>query len=139
MTTQTTNSQLLKVSLVLFTVVVIVYGLIFFIIPDIYGKISGGDPVPSGYIRWHGGVLISFGIGAIMVLRNPVNQGIFVTTIAIGTLICGLTLLYSLSFENVGTGNPWSTACPAIVNLILSAMFWISLKQGKEILWTKDT
>jgi hypothetical protein len=131
------NAQLLKVSLLLLAVVTLVYGLIHLIIPAIYIKISGGDPIPSSWIRWFGGILIALGIGAIMVFRNPLKQGIFITVIALGTLFCGFTLLYSLFFENDGIGNIWATAVPAIVTLILSALFWISLKQAKDILWNE--
>jgi hypothetical protein len=134
--TQDKNSQLLKVSLVLFAIVAVVYGLIHLIIPDLYVKISGSDPIPSSWIRWFGAILISLGVGAIMVFRNPVKQGIFITMIAIGTLLCGLTLLYSLIFESAGIGDPLATVIPVIVNLILSALFWISLKQAKAVLWS---
>jgi hypothetical protein len=67
-----------------------------------------------------------------MVFRNPEKQGIFIKMSAIGTLIVGLTNLYSLSFESVG--DTWSTLTPAIVILILLALLWISLKKAKDIL-----
>jgi len=114
-----------------------VYGLVYLFIPEIYVKISGADPIPSSWIRWFGGILIAFGIGAIMVFRNPLKQGIFVTAAALGTMFNGLTLLYSLFFESAGIGNTWSTAAPAIVTLILSALLWISMKQAKAILWNE--
>ncbi len=132
---QNKSSQLLKVSLLLFALVTLVYGLIYLFIPEFYVKSSGSEPVPSAWIRWTGGILIALGLGAIMVFRNPLKQGIFITMTAIGTLLCGLTLLYSLFFESAG--NFWSTATPAIINLILSALLWISLNKDKAILWDK--
>ena len=134
--TQSKNLQLLKVALILYAVVTLVYGLVYLFIPEIYVKSTGSEPVPSAWIRWTGGILIALGIGAIMVFRNPGKQGIFITMSAIGTLIFGLTELYSLFFENVG--NTWSTLAPAIVILILSALLWISLKQAKALLWNKE-
>jgi uncharacterized protein YjeT (DUF2065 family) len=132
------NAKLLKVSLLLLAVVTVVYGLIHLLIPELYVKMSGSDPIPSSWIRWFGGILFALGIGAIMVFRNPLKQGIFILMIAVGTLLCGLTLLYSLFFESAGIGKTWATATPAIVTLILSALFWISLKQAKAILWNEE-
>ena len=127
------NLQLLKIALILFALLTLVYGLVYLFIPEIYVKSTGSEPVPSAWIRWFGGILISLGIGAIMVFRNPGKQGIFVKISAIGTLIVGLTNLYSLIFESVS--SIWFDLLPAIVILILSALLWISLKQSKAILW----
>lgn len=128
------GSQLLRITLVIFIVIALLYGFVYLVIPQVEVKASGSDPVPSGWLRWSGGILIALGIGAVMVLRNPAGQGIFITTMALGTLLCGLALLYTVLFEFTGAGNIMHTLIPAIVNLILSALFWISLKQAKELL-----
>ena len=133
MTTQNRNLQLLKVALIIYAIVTLVNGLVYLFIPGIYIKLTGSEPIPPAWIRWSGGVLISLGIGAIMVFRNPVKQGIFIKISAIGSLIVGLTGLYEVFFESVGI--IWYSLPPAIVNLILSAILWISLKQAKAILW----
>jgi uncharacterized protein YjeT (DUF2065 family) len=129
------NSSVLKVALILFAIVTLVNGLVYLFIPEIYIKLTGSEPIPPAWIRWSGGILISLGIGAIMVFRNPGKQGIFIRMSAIGTLIVGLTNLYEVFFESVG--NIWYSLPPAIVNLILSALLWISLKQAKAILWNE--
>jgi len=136
--TQNKTSLLLKVSLVLTAIVAIGYGLVHLLIPEAYVKFSGGEPIPPSWLRWIGGVMIPIGIAAIMVIRNPVKQGIFVTMIATGMLLNGLILLYSLFFENEGIGYSVATYAPAIINLILSALLWISLNQSKEILWGEE-
>lgn len=133
--TQNKNLQLLKVALILFAVVTLVNGLVYLFIPEIYIRLTGSEPVPPAWIRWSGGILISLGIGAIMVYRNPRKQGIFIKMSAIGTLIVGLTNLYEVFFE--GVGSVWYAIPPAIVNLLLSALLWISLKQAKAILWNE--
>ncbi|NQU84860.1 MAG: DUF4345 family protein [Mariniphaga sp.] len=132
---QNKNSLLLKITLIIFAVVALVYGLIYVFVPQVLVEASGSEPVPSGWLRWSGAILVALGIGAIMVLRNPSKQGIFVTTLAIGALFCGLALLYSVLFEMTGIGNIEQTLVPAIINLILSVLFWISLKKSKAILW----
>ncbi len=129
------NSNVLKVALILFAIVTLVNGFVYLFIPEIYIKLTGSEPIPPAWIRWSGGILISLGIGAIMVFRNPGKQGIFIRMSAIGTLIVGLTNLYEVFFESVG--NIWYSLPPAIVNLILSALLWISLKQAKAILWNE--
>jgi uncharacterized protein YjeT (DUF2065 family) len=83
------NFQLLKVAMILLAVVTLVNGLVYLFIPEIYIKLTGSEPIPPAWIRWSGGILISLGIGAIMVFRNPEKQGIFVIMSAIGTLIVG--------------------------------------------------
>ena len=128
------KANLLKVSLVIFTLIALVYGFIYLFFPQIDVKASGGNPVPSGWLRWFGGILLALGVGAIMIIRNPKKQGIFVTTIALGTLLCGLALLYSGVFEPEGIGNVWHTLIPGIINVFLSILFWIGMKQSKEIL-----
>ncbi len=131
--TENKNLKLLKVSLLLFAVLTLVYGLVYLFIPEIYVKSTGSEPIPSAWIRWFGGILIALGIGAIMVFRKPGKQGIFVKLLAIGTLLDGLIQLYSTFFESVA--NIWFDLVPVIVLLILSALLWISLKQAKAVLW----
>lgn len=127
------NSLLLKIVLVIYAVVSLVYGLAYFIVPDCLVNLSGGDPVFHGWLRWSGGTLIALGIGAIMVLIKPKNQGIFVTTIAIGTLLAGLALLYAWITIEEGA-KVWFTALPTIIVLVLSGLLWWSRQQAKDIL-----
>ncbi len=127
------NLLLLKFSLLLFAFVTLVNGLVYLFIPETYIKLASSEPIPPTWIRWSGGILISLGIGAIMIFRKPEKQGIFVTMSAIGTLLVGLTTLYEIFFESVG--SIWYSMPPAVINLILSALLWISLKQAKAILW----
>jgi hypothetical protein len=113
----------LKVVLAIYAIVVLVYGLFFFFIPGVLVKISGANPVDSGWLRWAGGILIGFGIGALLVRRNPAKQGIFVLTISLGTLLSGLALLYSWIVHEYSAGM-WFIALATIVVLILSALLW---------------
>lgn len=134
--TEKKNLGLLKIILVIFAIVVLVYGLCYFIIPDVLVKISGSEPVFHGWLRWSGGVLIALGIGAILVIRKPENQDIYVLTCAIGSLLSGIALVYAwITFEE---GNLWFTALPAIVTLLLSALLWWSRSQAKDILCSKQ-
>jgi hypothetical protein len=127
------KNLLLKVSLIIFAIVAIVYGLGYLFSPAFLVKLSGGEPVFSGWLRWSGGTIIALGIGALMTMRNPKNQGIFVTTIALGTLLAGLALVYSwITLE--GRGNVWFTALPTILVLLVSALLWWSLFKAKDIL-----
>ena len=96
------KNQLLKVSLVLFAILTLVYGIIYLIFPEFYVKSSGSDPIPSSWIRWTGGILIPLGIGSIMVLQKPEKQGILVAIFALGNLMVALINLYSLLFETKG-------------------------------------
>jgi uncharacterized protein YjeT (DUF2065 family) len=119
--------------LILFAVVTTVNGLAYLFIPETYLKLTGSEPIPPAWIRWSGGILISLGIGSIMVFRNPGKQGIFVSMSALGTLLVCLTNLYEVFFESVG--DIWFSLPNAFVNFILSALLWIGLKQARDILW----
>lgn len=129
------KNQLLKISLVLFAISSIGYGIIYMFFPEFEIESSGSDPFPAGWIRFIGPVYIALGIGCIMVLRNPVKQGIFITAMCIGAFLQGLTLIYTAMFEYEGMGNVWRTLIPAFCLLILSVLLFISLKKSKEILW----
>ena len=131
--TNDNGTKTLKVVLVIYTIVVWVYGLWLFFIPGVMAKMSGGNPVDLGWLRWPGGILIAFGIGALLVRRNPAKQGIFVLSISLGTLLSGLALLYSWIVHEYSAGM-WFIALSTIVVLVLSALLWWSRQEAKAIL-----
>ena len=122
----------LKVSLIVFAVLTLVYGIGYLFFPQSLVDLSGGGEVASGWLRWAGGVLISLGIGAILAFRNPERQDFLIITFALGTLLSGLALLYNWIFEFIG--NTWFAALPAIVVLVNSALLWWARFQAKDIL-----
>ena len=130
------NIRLLKIALIIYIIIVLVYGILYLLAPQVLVEAEGGEPVASGWLRWSGGVLIALGVGAIMVYRNPVKQDSFVVTIIIGCLLAGLALLYALLFEM--TGNAWFTALPMIVLLILAGLLWFGRKQAINVLCPKE-
>jgi hypothetical protein len=127
------NSMFLKIVLIIFAIVALVYGLCYFFVPDFLVKLSGGDPVFHGWLRWSGGILIALGIGSLLVAAKPKGQGIFVTTVALGSLLAGLALLYAW-IKLTEDANVWFTAMPTIVVLVLSALLWWSRSQAKDVL-----
>jgi hypothetical protein len=129
------KNQLLKITLVLYAIITLAYGVNYLFFPEFQIRITGGEPIQPGWIRWFGGVLLALGYGSIMMFRNPVKQGIFVSSLAIGSLLVGLALLYEVIFKWDPGYNTLNILIPAIVLLILSILFWISLRLSKEILW----
>ena len=131
------NPLFLKVVIMFFAVVALVYGLFFFLVPDFLVNMSGGEPVFHGWLRWAGGICIALGIGSLMVMKKPKNQGIFVTTIALGSLLAGLAMVFA--WINLEEGaNVWFTALPAILLLVISGLFWWSRQNAKDILYSKQ-
>ena len=127
------NPLFLKIVILIYAVVALVYGLCFFFVPDFLVNMSGGEPVFHGWLRWAGGLCIAVGIGSLMVMRKPKNQGIFVTTIALGTLLTGLGLLYA--WINLEEGaNVMFTAMPTILMLVISGLLWWGRQNAKDIL-----
>ena len=131
------NLLILKVALVSSVIVALVYGLVLLFIPQLIVKLSATVPIDSGVYRWQGGILTALGIGTIMVLRNPKNQGIFVTTIALAMLLAGLAMLYSLltfKYELYEGSNVWVDALPTILLLLISALLWWGRQKALDIL-----
>ena len=129
------KNQLLKISLVLFAILSLGYGIIYLFFPEFEIESSGSVAFPAGWIRFIGPVYLAIGIGSIMVLRKPAKQGIFISVLCIGTFLQGLTLIYSVVFEYEEMGNMLRSLIPAIFIIILSLLFFISLQKSKEILW----
>ena len=132
--TEKSNSGILKTVLLIYAVVCFIYGLGYFIVPDSLVELSGGAPVFAGWLRWSGGVIIALGIGAILTYLKPKGQGIFVTTIAIGSLLAGLAMLWTwINFEE--GANVWFTAAPTIILFALSGLLWWGRQTAKNILY----
>lgn len=91
--------------------------------------------IHPAWIRWFGGAMVALGIGSLMIFRNPAKQGIFVTTRCVGTLLVGMGLLYDPIFNWDPGFITMEQVIPAIVMIIISALFWISLRKSKDILW----
>jgi hypothetical protein len=134
--TENKNVGFLKVVLIIFAVISIVYGIGYFLVPNFLVNLSGGQPVFHGWLRWSGGVLLALGVGSILVYLNPQNQGIFVTTMALGSLLIGVALLWAwLTLEEIA--NPWFTALPTILAFVLTILLWIGRTKAKDILYPK--
>jgi hypothetical protein len=127
------GATMLKVVLVIYAIVVLVYGLSFFFIPGVLSDMAGGEPVNYSWLRWAGGVLIALGIGALVVMRKPAKQGVFVTTIALACSLAGLALLYSWIATEY-SGSSWFIAVPTIIILALAVLLWWSRAQARKIL-----
>ena len=127
------GATMLKVMLVIYAIVVLVYGLSFLFIPGVLTDMAGGNPVDDSWLRWSGGVLVALGIGALLVLRNLAKQGVFVTTLALTCSLAGLALLYSWIVQEY-TGATWFISVPTIIILALAVLLWWSRAQAKKIL-----
>ena len=129
------KNQLLKITALLYAIIAFLYGLNYLFFPELQIKMSGTEPIHPAWIRWFGGAMIALGYGSFRIFRNPAKQGIFVTTLCLGTLLVGLGLLYDPIFNWDSSFNLLEQVIPAIVMIIISFLFWISLRKSKEILW----
>jgi hypothetical protein len=130
---QSNNVALLKVVLVILAIVSIIYGIFYFFVPGVVVALSGGNPVDVAWLRWSGGVIIALGIGVLMVFRKPEKQGIFVFTMALSTLLCGLGLLWSWIMKEY-TGSNMFIGVPTVIMLAISCLLWWGRQRAKGIL-----
>ena len=120
--TEKKKSKMLDMLLIIYAIIALVYGIGYLLFPAALVELSGGEPIPSSWLRWTGGVLIALGVGAVYAYRAPVREEAYILTISLGTCFTGLTLLYSWIFEM--TGSTWFTLSPAILMLVISALLW---------------
>jgi hypothetical protein len=130
---QKNNVALLKVVLVIFAVVSLIYGIGYLFVPGVWVRMSGSSPIEYGWLRWTGGVIIAFGIGALMVYRKPEKQGIFVFSIALGSLLAGLGLLTSVILQE-SSGTMMFILVPIVLMFVLSGLLWWGRQRAKTIL-----
>ena len=132
--TENKNLGFLKIAVLLYAIVCIVYGLAYLFVSDFLVELSGSDPVFHGWLRWSGGVLVALAIGAFLVYRKPEGQGIFVTTIAIGSSLVCLSLFCAWATMEEGSSVLF-TALPAFITLVLAVLLWWSRQKAKDILY----
>ena len=130
---QNDDVKTLKITLIILAIISFVYGIGFLLFPNILVSLSKGNPVDLAWLRWSGGIIIALGIGSLMVYSKPEKQGIFVTTVALSTLLAGLGMLYSWIMQE-GSGAIWFTALPTCILLALSCLLWWSRGKAKGIL-----
>ena len=129
------KNQLLKFSLVLSAIILLGYGVNFLFFPEVQIKMSGGEPIPFFWINWFGGVMLALGIGCILVIRKPFKQGIFVTTVCIGSIVTALALYHQVIFLWDDSYNMMNALIPGIVLTVMGILTGLSLRKSKDILW----
>ena len=129
------KDQILKITALLYAIIAFLYGINYLFFPELQMKMSGTVTIHPAWIRWFGGAMIALGYGSFRVYRNPEKQGVFVTTLCLGTLLVGLGLLYDPVFNWDSSFKLLEQVIPAIIMIVFSFLFWISLRKSKEILW----
>ena len=100
--TENKGSLLLKISLIIFALIDLLYGVTYMFVPQFHVQLSGDAiPVASGWLRWFGPILIALGIGALMVLQKLEKQGSFVKMAGIGTFLCGQIIRFNSHFTKI--------------------------------------
>ena len=130
---QNDDVKVLKFALMVAAIVSLVYGLCYLLIPSTLVKLSGGNLVEASWLRWSGGVIIAWAIGALMVYSKPEKQNIFVTYLAFAHLLSGLGLLYSWIMQEY-SGATWFIAIPTCLLLVLSVLLFLGRNKAKGIL-----
>lgn len=129
------KNQLLKFTMVFSAIILLGYGVNYLFLPELQIKLSGGEPIPVFWINYFGGVMLALGVGCILVVRKPVKQGIFVTTIFLGAIVTALALYHQVVFMWDDSYNMMNALIPAIVLTLMAMLLGASLRRSKTILW----
>jgi hypothetical protein len=107
-----------------------IYGLILFLVPQVMFNISDDPGVPAnpGWVRWAGGLLLGTAIAAWLAASNPESQRPLVVGLATAFTLIALALLYSTLVGDY-RGEPWLGRMQILGNGVLAAaMWWLSAK-----------
>jgi len=125
--------SLLKWTLRIYGFIGVFYGLFFLLFPAGFMAFSGSEPVAFSWVRWPGGALVGFGLGCMLLSRNPAKQGLFVTTAGIFSSLIGLALLYNI-LAGEYTARFSSVLVPATINIVAAVLIWFGRFQSKDAL-----
>ncbi len=105
-----------------------IYGLVFFLFPQVMFNISDDPGVPAnpGWVRWAGGLLLGTAIAAWLAGSKPESQRPLVVGLATAFTLIALALLYSTLVGDY-RGEPWLGWLQISGNGALAvAMWWLS-------------
>lgn len=126
-------TRMLKVALVILGIVQLVYGIGFLLIPGLLVTVSGGPTPEYSWLRWSGGILLALAYGTFRVFHNPAKQDVYVTTMALASLLNAVGLLLSI-IAGEYTGATWFIVVPMVLTFALAVFLWWSRQQAKAIL-----
>ena len=124
---------ILKIALILAIVFNGIFGLVFLLAPEAYTAFTQAEVPDIARLRWPGSLLIALTVGAILVFRAPAGQGIFVFASALGALLAGLSLLFSLATGEY-TGRTASMVGASIVILVQSGLLFLGWRSARDLL-----
>ena len=128
---QKREARNLKMVILAFGVISLVYGFFFMVIPGWYLNMIGESPVPLVNIRWSGGVLIALAYGAWKFYKDPAKGKAYAYTIAAAPLLGGSSLLYSL-ITGEYTGRGVFHAFPGVLGIAISLLVIWNLRKIKS-------
>ena len=127
---KTTRSNLVAARTILYIVAILmaIYGLLFFLFPQVMLSISDDPGVPTnpGWVRWAGGLLLGTAIAAWLAASNPESQRPLVVGLATAFTLIALAMLYSTLVGDY-RGEPWLAWLQISGNGAFAvAMWWLS-------------
>jgi hypothetical protein len=128
----------LRLSVLLYVVVNLAYGLPIALWPDlIWGTIAGGEAseveVLSG-MRWAGAILVAWAVGGLLVLSRPEGRQTMVSTFALQYSLGTAALVVSALADDFDWAETWFVLT-AIIAVGASGLYlWYGRWAGREVL-----
>ena len=123
----------LKWALMLGAIFYGIYGLLFLVVPEQTVAFAGSAPFAAGWLRWSGGILLAVAFGLYRVLGAPAQQGIFVTTVALGSLLMGLALILSW-VTGESDAATWFILLAIVLTILEAVVLFLGQQAGRNIL-----
>lgn len=134
MDARTADPTLLTVSLWVWLLDALAFGVFIFFAPGFLVETLAGDAA-FGYwwVRWSGGILLGLALGTWMVIRSPRGNGVFVLASGLAAFLAGVGLVWGYLADEYG-GADWFLWLTFVSSLGVGALLLYAWSTSRSVL-----